>query len=711
MNYRICYLGAMVARFGAYNFDTETNQLLRNGLPVRLQEQPAKVLVALIESAGNLVSREQLQQRIWPADTFVDFDGSLNTAIRKVRYALRDDAENPVFIETVPKQGYRFVAPVVWDVPAPVVEPEPVPLPAPPRRFPAIALLLGLSLPLLIWLGYRSITPSPNAIRLSIPLPLDHELYAGFGPSVTISQDGQTLGFIARKGHNPQQFWMRRLNEAEAQPVTGTEGAQFAQLSPDGSQLLLVRSHTLNLFEAGKGDIRRLAYLGPSIPVAAIWGNDGFVYYTAPATWKNQNHPACLWRIRPEGSEQILLQCGEYRGPLAEYILPLMVLDSNRLLISTFHGTQRSIEILKLQDQKRTRLYGPASGGLWVQPGWLIFHEGNQLRAVSASLDPPSTSGSPITLLNNVQRAGWSGGNLGLSGDGTLIYEPQPKVVGERRLVWVGLDGKESSAGLAPGAYEIADLGVNDNLLLRRYDPEVGKWSVWAAKLRGGEWVEVTQGAGWRSNALLSKDGNSVIYTDNDIHLARRRLNAKEAAGLLTAEKNYRQAPGSILRSGDVLYFQGYIAGRGHDILRWHTDGRIEKLLEGEHQPTISPDEKWLVTRAINGSILVRPYPSLGQPVVVAKSGMAPVWSPDGRQIYYRTGKQMMEVQFTAGNPPRISDPRPLFPDNYVESDLWNQQYAIHPDGKRFLMAVKDPTADRAQALNLILNWTAEFAR
>ena len=99
-------------RFGTYEADVRTGELMRDGGKIKLQEQPFQVLVALLERAGEIITREDLRQRLWPSDTFVDFDHSLNTAINKLREALRDSAANPRFIETKAHRGYRFIAPV-----------------------------------------------------------------------------------------------------------------------------------------------------------------------------------------------------------------------------------------------------------------------------------------------------------------------------------------------------------------------------------------------------------------------------------------------------------------------------------------------------------------------------------------------------------------------------------------------------------------------
>jgi TolB-like protein/DNA-binding winged helix-turn-helix (wHTH) protein/Tfp pilus assembly protein PilF len=99
-----------VARFGIFEVDLPARELHKRGLKVKLQEQPFQVLAALLEHAGEVVSRDELRQRIWPADTFVDFDNGLNGAINRLREALGDSADSPRFVETVPRRGYRFIA-------------------------------------------------------------------------------------------------------------------------------------------------------------------------------------------------------------------------------------------------------------------------------------------------------------------------------------------------------------------------------------------------------------------------------------------------------------------------------------------------------------------------------------------------------------------------------------------------------------------------
>jgi len=107
-----------VAQFGIFEANLSTGELRKGGAKIRLQEQPFQILAALLERPGEVVTREALRARIWSADTFVDFDHSLNTAINKLRDALDDSAANPRFIETLARRGYRFIAPVRWEEPA-----------------------------------------------------------------------------------------------------------------------------------------------------------------------------------------------------------------------------------------------------------------------------------------------------------------------------------------------------------------------------------------------------------------------------------------------------------------------------------------------------------------------------------------------------------------------------------------------------------------
>ena len=119
-------------RFGIFEFDLATRELRRAGLPVRLQAQPAQVLAVLLSHPDEVVTRDTLRQAVWGTGTFVDFDRGLNFCVAQIRSALGDSAESPRFVQTLPKRGYQFIAPVAsLDAPPRIEIPAPLP---PPRR-------------------------------------------------------------------------------------------------------------------------------------------------------------------------------------------------------------------------------------------------------------------------------------------------------------------------------------------------------------------------------------------------------------------------------------------------------------------------------------------------------------------------------------------------------------------------------------------------
>ena len=156
-------------RFGAFEFDAATGELRRDGLPLRLQAQPAKVLAELLEQSGEIVSRETLRQAVWGQDTHVDFERGLNFCLAQIRSALDDSADAPRYIRTVPKRGYRFIAPVSRISDSPGVAPPP---PRHRRRWlvalPAVALALAA-----ILLAFRGL-PSRPAVPIAV-VPFDNE--------------------------------------------------------------------------------------------------------------------------------------------------------------------------------------------------------------------------------------------------------------------------------------------------------------------------------------------------------------------------------------------------------------------------------------------------------------------------------------------------------------------------------------------------------
>src|SRR5450759_2479194 len=158
-------------RFGVFELDGRSGELRKHGIRIKLQDQPRQVLLLLLEHAGEVVTREQIQKHLWPDNTFVDFDNAINSAVRKLREALGDTAENPRFVETLARRGYRFLVPVSTRT-EPKAEPEtPAPAAVAGSRTRPIAVagvvVAALGTVLATWLVWRNKTMDSADLRVT----------------------------------------------------------------------------------------------------------------------------------------------------------------------------------------------------------------------------------------------------------------------------------------------------------------------------------------------------------------------------------------------------------------------------------------------------------------------------------------------------------------------------------------------------------------
>jgi DNA-binding winged helix-turn-helix (wHTH) protein/Tol biopolymer transport system component len=248
-----------ICRFGLYEANLDAGTLKRHGIPVKLQEQPFRILTFLLERPGNIISREELCNRLWPEGTYVEFDGSLNTALMKLRAVLNDDPENPRFVETVPKKGYRFIAPVHFQesaLVAPDVEKEtPAPetteiplddteiristLPADlpkGQRYALVGFLVLLAATLLsaaiVWRFWPA--QEPQVLKIT---QLTHT--GRVAPGSQIVSDGARLYFVSRESGQ----WTLMTTSIHGGSVeklpSPFENTIIFDLSPDRTQLLI----------------------------------------------------------------------------------------------------------------------------------------------------------------------------------------------------------------------------------------------------------------------------------------------------------------------------------------------------------------------------------------------------------------------------------------------------------------------------------------
>jgi DNA-binding winged helix-turn-helix (wHTH) protein/Flp pilus assembly protein TadD len=202
---------ARVLRFGVFELDEDSGELRKRGVKVRLADQPLQILRVLLDRPGQVVTRQEIQKRLWDSETFVDFDVGLNSAIRKLREALDDSAENPRFIETLPRRGYRFVGSLQSRPPATIVDPLSVatqPFVSMRRRqWTAASLLLAVAVigTLLIyqrWHPHAIAHPLASApARTSVPPGIKPEAYEAYLKGVSAAGQQTSEGFHNAVGY------------------------------------------------------------------------------------------------------------------------------------------------------------------------------------------------------------------------------------------------------------------------------------------------------------------------------------------------------------------------------------------------------------------------------------------------------------------------------------------------------------------------------
>lgn len=285
-------------QFGVFELDPQTRELRKNGVKRKLQEQPLQILIVLLERPGEIVTREEIQKRLWPEDTYVDFDNAINSAVRKLRDALDDAADNPRFIETVARRGYRFIAPV--NGPATVQPVTSGGAEAGARRLPMQKLpwaLLAIVLISAIGAGivYKMRFAQSQEVSDALPPPVPLTSYPGFQWSPSFSPDGTRVAFTWEEpGKGRPGIYVKLIGPMDPVRLSSGEEGDFAPVwSPDGSWIAFLQirgpfSCAVMLIPSLGGRARELArvhfitsrfsYEGGSVSVSPpylAWSSDG----------------------------------------------------------------------------------------------------------------------------------------------------------------------------------------------------------------------------------------------------------------------------------------------------------------------------------------------------------------------------------------------------------------------------------------------------
>jgi DNA-binding winged helix-turn-helix (wHTH) protein len=245
-----------IFRFGVFDLDTRTGELRKHGVRLKLQDQPLQTLTLLLERPGEIITREEIQKRLWPDNTHVDFDNAINSAIRKLRDALGDRPENPRFVETLARRGYRFIAPVSRPLSVPFQDPPPAlasqPVNVPVAPSPPAAQkhrLLWIACTLAVVLGAIAValwswTSKSNQARSQMALPAvpltgnrGYEEYPAFSP------EGTRVAFTwAEPRMQVPHIYVKLIGQGGPIQLTSNPAGDFAPAwSPDGHWIAFLR--------------------------------------------------------------------------------------------------------------------------------------------------------------------------------------------------------------------------------------------------------------------------------------------------------------------------------------------------------------------------------------------------------------------------------------------------------------------------------------
>ncbi|MGH9403856.1 MAG: winged helix-turn-helix domain-containing protein [Terriglobia bacterium] len=656
-------------RFGDFELNRRTGEVRRKGLKVKLQGQPLHLLMLLLDRPGEIVTREEMRSRLWPEDTFVDFEHSLNSAIKKLRIALRDSAAKPRFIETMTRQGYRFIAAVENGDPPllaasldvlPSAEPGPAP---PPDKvvFPAkwliaiFAFLLATAL--LVAFSRRPFARRGGSSDISLLLTGQGDL-----SDPAISPDGAMLAYVKVKGAS-HKIQVRRLTGG--QPVAlSHDSAREAEpaFSPDGERIAFTR------YPAQSHE--------PQICIVPVFGGEivPVVDGARNPAWSPDGKRLAFILERP-GSEQELATSASdgtdlHRILAADSTYPFLHFPS-----WSADGGAIAVE----------RSMGGVSGEVWLVPS-----QGGPARTLKTwppgvFLHHPVFTPDGKGLVYSSNRSGATNLWYRSLKDGSSVQltrgpgpEAWPSVSRNGRMVFLDLESKDLlfASRLDRGAAKML-LTHSPFLWAPAISPDGreiafsqgeynGVWRIWAVPAAGGEPRQLTSGQFGLLGPFgkdpqiyprFSHDGRWLIYFTwapgaNRIWRIPRDGGTPQPLSPANEDASY----GDLSPDGRMIAYTKTEKKVAHIVVAPVEGGPERQLTRSTSTtPRWSPDGQWIAFSPdrgyASGVFIVRPDGS-GIRRVTSVGGW-PVWLPDGKSIAFRSlradGNQQINIVHLPG--------------------------------------------------------------
>jgi Tol biopolymer transport system component len=536
----------------------------------------------------------------------------------------------------------------------------------------------------------------PQLVRFTIPPPA--EVIGTRTPSV--SPDGRHLVFEAVTPGQPAMLWLQALDSLRPQQLSGTEGAAFPFWSPD--------SRSIGFF--AEGTLKRIDITGgPPVPLCAApqgqggsWSSKGQIIFAAGAN-------SSLQSIPDTGGTPVALTT--LRTDDAAHWLPRFLPDGRHFLyFSRATGVEAggTVYLASLGSEAGQPLVAADSEASFVAPDGLLYLRGSTLMYQPFDLQRRLTTGTPTPIAEGVGTRMYSASDTGV-----LVYAASPSEV-RRRLVWIDRNRQVTPLNASPGLYVDPALSPDGRSVAVVLVDATGS-HIWVHDLERGSWAKRTF-EGINTYPSWSHDGEHILFTRDIDTLMRVASHGSGVAEEFLANESRQDwiIATSWSRDG-ALAFQ-----RGRDVFLREPGGSVKPLVATpafEREGRISPNGRWLAFRSDetgSDEVYVQSHPPGSMTVrtpISTGGGMQPMWAPNGRELFYKSGNRMMVVDVETGAAFKPGAPRVLFELPFVERPFANPaRYAVSADAKRFLVTTTVPgdeaTGGRSvPPFQVVLNW------
>jgi len=582
-----------------------------------------------------------------------------------------------------------------------------------------IALLTAVA----AW-GWWRARPTPSPItRSTINLPPGDRLVGNQQPLAALSPDGARLVYAATRGGRTQLF-QRRLDQFDAAPIPATEDAFAPFFSPDGEWVGFFAQGKLKKVPLSGGAPLALcdAPQGPS----GSWGPDDAIIFT-PNTVAGTG----LWRVPAGGGSAKAITTPDAKAREHSHRWPQILPGGKAVLFTVFTGSspdENRISVLRLDTGERRVVMDGASCGRYVPTGHLVYARSGGLLAAPFDLRRLQVTGRQVPILEGVMTSSTGAAHFSFSSAGSLAYVPGSLMAAPRAMVWVDRKGATTQIARVAGA---AARASPDGRRIALHVVGQANHDIWIYDLARDALTRLTFDPSADADPVWTPDGKRVVFRSVRTGAGNLWWKAADGSGAeerLTDSPN-TQIPTSFSSDGKWLAYQESTSGGVVDIVvlpvtlpvnQASTPGAADRkpkpflqtpFWEGEAQFAPGPGgPRWLAyvsNETGRYEIYVQPFPGPGGKwQISAGGGREPAWSPNGRELFYRNGNQVMAVEVTPGTSFTAGKPRLLFEGQYFSYPGFIN-FDAAPDGQRFLLLAA-PEAALTQ-LHLIQNWFEEL--